>query len=159
MNLNNRKYHVLIACLHYPVASGRYLARAFRRLGHEVKTVGPAMGRQVWGMEVDARHVWEPDALNPLADTWEPDLVLTSDSAYTTSFYDSPPTIPHVLYGVDNHVRDYRELPTETGHHRSDWDYKFLAGIAWRMPIAPGSPAGMTRNALPVRRNPGNALK
>ena len=30
--------NILITCIHYPIASGRYMARAFRRLGHDVRT-------------------------------------------------------------------------------------------------------------------------
>lgn len=129
--MNFTQKRILIAAIHYPVASGRYLARAFRRLGHDVKTVGPAQGTSVWGMEVDKRHVWEPDFEPKLTlypswaqwgeidaiMSWIPDLVITSDSAYTVR--GCPDYLPHVLYGVDNHVRDY-ELGVE-------WDYKFLA--------------------------------
>jgi hypothetical protein len=92
---------VLVAAIHYPIASGRYIARALRRLGHEVHTIGGCTGNYIWGLEVDPRYVWEPT----LPKTgWKPDLVITADSAYTTGVdYDCP----HVVYGVDNHVRDY----------------------------------------------------
>src|SRR5688572_6760103 len=116
---------ILVACIHYPVASGRYIARAFKRLGHDVRTVGPATGNQIWGMTVDERHVWTPDVTKEtvfdgvggyldywvwdrLGD-WKPDLVITADSAFsirsTTLLGELP--MPHVIWGVDNHVRDY----------------------------------------------------
>ena len=108
---------ILIAAIHYPVASGRYIARAFKRLGHDVRTVGPATGNQIWGMTVDERHVWTPDyfaapegrLLSPMTD-WEPDLVVTADSAFRwVGAPGNPVTFecPHVVWGVDNHVRDY----------------------------------------------------
>jgi Glycosyl transferases group 1 len=122
---------ILIAAIHYPVSSGRYIARAFKRLGHDVKTVGPSMGNKIWGIEVDERHVWRPNvdvylyengvnkgyaiedvsqvdligqAMKTSFDGWEPELVVTADSTYTIwgQF-----AVPHVVWGVDNHVRDY----------------------------------------------------
>jgi hypothetical protein len=117
--------NILIAAIHYPIASGRYIERAFKRLGHDVRTLGPATGRQVWGMELPPGREWQPDypvdgsAFNE-PDDWIPDLIVTADSAF--DFY---PTgawkeARRVLYGVDNHVRDYK-------FNTPEWEYKFLA--------------------------------
>lgn len=119
---------ILIAAIHYPVASGRYIARAFGRLGHDVRTVGPCTGNQIWVMTVDERHVWKPDfeggGLMPslsasnqafVLNGWKPDLVITADSAYTLQWMTD---CPHVVWGVDNHVRDYS---------MREFDHYFLA--------------------------------
>ena len=101
---------ILVACIHYSVSSGRYITRALKRLGHEVRTVGPAPGRMIWGFEVEAKWEWKPDYHNdgqsPTLDDehkWRPDLVITADSAYRLIY----PKVKSVLWGMDNHVRDY----------------------------------------------------
>ena len=99
---------ILILCIHYPVASGRYIARAFKRLGHEVRTGGPEVGNKIWGIDVDPRHNWPPD-FDPARDDWQPDLVITADSGYYLDWRPIPET-PFVLWGVDNHTRTYHEL-------------------------------------------------
>jgi hypothetical protein len=130
---------ILIAAIHYPVASGRYIARAFKRLGHDVRTVGPYTGNRIWGLTVDERHVWEPDLplRSEALDTgvivdghisyidalegWRPDLIVSADSAWELVGHRDEFSCPKVLWGVDNHVRDY--------HHGglSWWDRMFLA--------------------------------
>ncbi len=118
---------LLIICNHFAVCSGRYAADAFTRLGHEVKHVGKPMGRAIWGGEVLARHVWEPDALRYDDYYWmfddgsefEPDLTLVMDS--DPSVLDSIKPSQHeviAVYGVDNHVRDYRR----------DWFDRYFVG-------------------------------
>ena len=96
------KKRVLVACIHYPIASGRYIARALRRMGHEVRTVGPSTGRNIWGMKLPQGTEWEA---TPPDLGWEPDLVITADSNFSL---ESPYSCPHVVFGVDNHVRDYQ---------------------------------------------------
>lgn len=117
---------ILVAAIHYPVASGRYISRALKRMGHDVKTVGPEIGRRVWGIDVDERHVWTPDYTGePMTNgypdwtIWNPELIVTADSAYTLEYVPGFVKPPHILYGVDNHVRDY-DLD-------KDWDHEFLA--------------------------------
>lgn len=95
---------ILIAAIHYPVASGRYIARALERMGHDVKTTGAAMENKIWGLETDPRWNWTPSFVYDFNDRWEPDLIVTADSA----FYFTDISIPSILYGVDNHCRDYR---------------------------------------------------
>lgn len=102
---------ILIACNHFPVASGRYMMDAFRRLGHEVRTVGEAMGVNIWGMTVEAKYEWKPDSDIPGADVDWPDLIVVMDSdTYVWAqvqlhWTDTDTKI--VVYGVDNHARDY----------------------------------------------------
>lgn len=118
--------NILIVANHYAVCSARYAADAFTRLGHSVKHVGRPMGRDIWGMQVPAEYVWEPNAQLMEYDklsAWSPDLDLVV-------VMDSDPTVlnwagnasyfvaPTVVWGVDNHVRDYR---------RPDFDHYFLA--------------------------------
>lgn len=141
--LNNKKYKILIAAIHYPIASGRYIARAFRRMGHDVRTIGPATGLHVWGKDLKPGTEWKPDidvtnycvfpeykgAILDLSITtalslcgeWQPELILTADSAFDLVGYPDEFPCPKVLYGVDNHVRDYDRGGL------SKWDYKFLA--------------------------------
>ncbi len=109
---------ILIRATHYPVASGRYMMHALKRLGHDVHTEGPSTGNQIWGMTVEERYIWTPDAPGK---GWTPELVLHMDAHL------EPVAVPdgalHVVYGVDNHVRDYRF--DETSPY--PFDHLFLA--------------------------------
>ena len=99
---------LLITCNHYAVASGRYIYDACVRLGHDVRSLGPAKGRQIWDITVPEGFAWVP---NPPAKRWTPDLVIHADALWIWQ----PPEdrfgdCPHVVYGVDNHVQDYRHV-------------------------------------------------
>lgn len=99
--------NILILANHYPVASGRYAAEALRRLGRAVYTDGPRMGRFVWGMAVPPEQVWEP-APPPNGNL---DLVIVMDSdpaVLDASGLYAEAGAKVVVWGVDNHVRDYR---------------------------------------------------
>lgn len=101
---------VLVLCIHYPVASGRYMADALRRMGHDVKTVGPSTGADIWGIKVDPKYIWEPDSPGG----WEPndvDLIIVMDSAIDLKR--GTRTEPIVVYGVDNHVRTYDHVEAD----------------------------------------------
>lgn len=109
--------NILLTCKHYAVASGRYMHDALLRAGHEVRTLGPAMGVDIWGIQVDEKWAWVPNA--PAQD-WEPDLVIHMDATWIWQ----PPEkrfgdCPHVVYGVDNHVQKY--------DHVFEPDHLFLA--------------------------------
>jgi hypothetical protein len=100
---------ILVVAIHYPVCSGRYTVDALKRLGHDVRSIGPCTGRDIWGIQVDARYVWQPDGgLAAWWDDWRPDLIILADSAFQ---YHHPVynDVPHVVWGVDSHVRDYRQ--------------------------------------------------
>lgn len=109
---------ILIVANHYPVCSARYAADAFTRLGHEVTHIGPAKGRHVWGLDLPPFTVWEPDE----PPTQAPDLVviMDSDPAILDAVKDYGATFncPVTVWGVDNHVRDYR---------REHFDHYFVA--------------------------------
>lgn len=121
---------ILIICNHYPVASGRYILNALKRLGHDVRSTGVAMGTAVWGLNVNARYVWvpeemhiEPNGVSVGSDGWQPEAVIVADS--DPAILDSVSharqvmgDIPVVVWGVDNHVRAYR---------RPNFDHYFLA--------------------------------
>lgn len=102
---------ILLLYTHHAVSSGRYLTSAFKRLGHDVRTMGERRGNQIWGITVSDKHVWTPDylvrgdeLLGP-ADNWKPDLVLQTDTE--VMWADKVlPRVPHAIYTVDNHVRD-----------------------------------------------------
>jgi glycosyltransferase involved in cell wall biosynthesis len=111
---------ILILANHYPVASGRYMADAFRRLGCEVRTMGEPKSNDIWGLKVDPKYIWQQDFdMDPReVMTWTPDLVLQMDTeiTYADTIF---PNIPHAIFSVDNHVRQITPL----GH----WKHQFLA--------------------------------
>lgn len=118
---------ILLVANHYAVASGRYMFDTLKsRMGHDVRSAGQAMGADLWGRKVEARYIWQPDyTLHPdnvpLILEWAPDLVLVMDSAAEVlDWADNLPYAlsPIVVYGVDNHVREYR---------RESFDHYFLA--------------------------------
>jgi len=100
---------ILIVAIHYPVASGRYCADALRRMGHEVRTIGPETGAEIWGGTVDEKYIWRADVP---ADDWIPDLILVMD-AHIALPEDWKFDCPVVVYGVDNHVRDYAHIQAD----------------------------------------------
>lgn len=111
---------VLIAAIHFPVASGRYMTAAFRRIGCDVRTCGPIQGNEIWGTKVDPKYIWEPNytagnvsgdygitgTLKAL-DNWMPDLIVCMDSGFTIVGDKADFPCPKVLYGVDNHLTQY----------------------------------------------------
>lgn len=114
---------ILITAMHYPVASARYMASAFERLGHTVRTAGPAMGNAMWGQAWDDKYTWIP---NPPTKRWKPDFVLHMDGNWCPldlQAFDCP----KIVYGVDNHVRDYRFVAPEWDDLYTEWDHLFLA--------------------------------
>ncbi len=115
--------NILIVANHFPICSARYAADAFTRLGHDVRHVGPAMGREVWGLSLPADYVWESDNHQWASEhpDWATDLIIVMDSdpALLDGQRPNPQfKTPMVIWGVDNHVRDYR---------RPYFDHYFLA--------------------------------
>ena len=96
--------NILILANHYAVASGRYAAKAFELQGHRVYTDGPVRGRNIWGLALPAWATWEP---RPAPPDLQLDLVIVMDSDPAvldmSEQYEDP-----IVWGVDNHVRDYR---------------------------------------------------
>lgn len=113
--------NILIVANHYAVCSARYAADAFTRLGHTVRHVGQPMGRNIWGMQVPPEYVWEP---TPNGDAYPiPDVVIVMDSDpavldHAYGYAEASQNSPVIVWGVDNHVRDYR---------RPWFDHYFLA--------------------------------
>lgn len=105
---------LLILAIHWPVASGRYIADALRRMGHDVRTAGPVPEppNAIWGGQVDERYIWTP-AL-PEED-WEPDAVILADSNMGVDRA-TDTLCAWVMYGVDNHVRDYKQFDGIADH-------------------------------------------
>lgn len=101
---------ILIIAIHYPVCSARYAADALRRLGHDVRTDGPTTGDAIWGIQVDARHAW---VAAPPEAGWSPELVILMDSGLAVNRRWSCLV---VVYGVDNHVRDYAQFDGVADH-------------------------------------------
>jgi hypothetical protein len=99
--------NILILANHYPVASGRYVRDALRRLGHTVYTDGPAMGTRVWGLTLPPWTEWTPEP--PPVDSWlDLTIVMDSDPAILDLANEEAIAAKTVVWGVDNHVRDYR---------------------------------------------------
>jgi len=100
---------LLVLAIHWPVASGRYVAEALRRLGHDVRTAGPVPDppNAIWGGQVDPRYVWVPAEPE---EGWQPDAVLIMDSHLGV---ERNGDMPWLVYGVDNHVRDYRQFEVD----------------------------------------------
>lgn len=115
-----KRRKVLITAIHWPVASGRYVASALRRMGHDVKTCGPEAYNNIWGMQVSNKYTWTPDiglgvqvldarieyVMSRLGG-WQPDIVINMDSAFDVVGDRDVYPCPKVLFGVDNHVRSY----------------------------------------------------
>jgi len=144
---------IQIVAIHYPVASGRYIARAFRRLGHDVRTVGYSTGASIWGMQVDPRHIWRPNApADAVFVDWKPDVIIIADSAiqYHNFTHDD---VPHVVWGVDNHVRNYRQPGVchyFLGHHDGPTQPVAHEDESW-LPCA-YDPEAFGRDTLPWQR-------
>lgn len=160
--------HILILADHYPVASGRYAADAFRRLGHTVDTIGLAHGNAIWGMHVADELIWTPTGM-----TAQPDLVIAMDSAphildFAAQGAVENPDTPVVVWGVDNHVRDYRRHGFKRYFlaHRAvslmDWQYgrneAWDAGCVWESDIqwlpCAYDPIAFTPSPIPYAERP-----
>jgi hypothetical protein len=103
--------NILILANHYPVASGRYVRDALRRLGHTVYTDGPAMGTRVWGLTLPPWTEWTPEP--PARGTYQNlDLIIIMDSDPAILDHEvaqkGPRYVRTIVWGVDDHVRDYR---------------------------------------------------
>lgn len=99
--------NILIVANHYAVCSARYATAAFERLGHTVKHIGPAMGRNIWGLTLPERYVWEPSEISDFS----PDIMICMDSDPAILDWcngDQSPDVFTIVWGVDSHVRDYR---------------------------------------------------
>ena len=98
---------ILVVCEHYAVCSGRYMVDALRRLGHDVRHIGTNHGNVIWGMSVDEKYTW----LAELPEKgWKSDLVIYADAHMVWERYGDG---LHVVCGVDNHVRDYRQYQAD----------------------------------------------
>lgn len=96
--------NILIAAHHYAVASGRYLRDALIRAGENVWTVGPEHGNSIWGISVSAGYEWRNTP--PMNTEIDLLIVMDSDPAILEQ-YQTYPAKRRVVYGVDNHVREY----------------------------------------------------
>ncbi len=99
---------VAIMTVHHAVGSGRYMRDAFRRIGVDVRTLGPSTGSNIWGMRLPPQRAWSGDGdAQAWWPDWRPDLVILMDcSRYHHERYRD---VPHVVYGVDNHVYNFRQ--------------------------------------------------
>jgi hypothetical protein len=100
--------NILILANHWPIASGRYVRDALRRLGHTVYTDGPARGNDIWGLHLPDGFAWKPEPF-PVGERLDLLIVMDSDPAILDGSH-SWAEYAHkaVVFGVDNHVRQYR---------------------------------------------------
>lgn len=89
---------VALACIHRPVCAGRHMARALRRIGVDLRTVGWSTGQDTgWGTE--ASDTWQPDGpFEKHWPDWTPDLVLYMDTEFNPWHYAAYGDVPHVNY-------------------------------------------------------------
>lgn len=125
---------ILISAIHYPVAAGRYLAEAFRRLGHDVTTVGPAAGGHLpWAPDKDfSAYAWTPDVELPMSRIYPlddalgkaggADLIIQCDANHAlVGKFLSP--CPVVCWAIDNHVAPYDETQFDLFFGAHSWGY------------------------------------
>lgn len=129
------------------MSMARFFTAAFRRLGHEVITVGPYSGddgsipwpgQPKFPQYIDKPTIPLPESLSsfPLAalKTQLPgdiDLVFSFDAGFRlTGKLDG---IPSILYGTDPHAIDYRP-------YISEYDFFFCAqNFVWNQPLPEGA--------------------
>ena len=126
---------LLVNFVHWPLAFAWNYVRAFRRLGHDVKTAGTFLeNRGYWAANPS---MWEPDvpfgvqskpgwfdapaeaALRVLqAEDWQSDAIITASYFFTLS---GKAEVPHVLINF--------EPPEYNPHERGDFrhDYEFTS--------------------------------
>lgn len=112
---------ILLSAVHYPVASARFLFWALRRMGHDVLTIGPAVGPWLpWAEHVNLEPFeWKPDIALPYEHGrmmqydvdaalerfgGAPDLIVQMDAHFIMR---NRPACRNVLYAIDNHVAKY----------------------------------------------------
>jgi hypothetical protein len=99
---------ILIIATHLPVTLGRYMLEAFRRIGVDVRSIGNTTGTAIWNRQLAPDREWRRDGeLDTSWPDWRPDLVAILDNSryHHPRYHD----VPHIVYGVDNHVFTYRQ--------------------------------------------------
>lgn len=100
---------LLLAALHHPTGTARYMTEAFARLGHDIRHIGylpPSDGPYTvnrWHPDGDWDHVF-PD--------WTPDLVIYADTIYSEWRHSTYTDAPHVTVCTCNNVCNM----STTGH-------------------------------------------
>lgn len=106
---------ILLVATHYDVCSGRYIADAFTRAGCDVRHIGERGNlAEAWNVPtisgLGERGAWLPDGvLYQQWPSWRPDLIVLADSTLVGYHNEVYADVPMVVYGVDNHVRHYRQ--------------------------------------------------
>lgn len=118
---------ILLSTIHYPVAASRYVYWALKRMGHEVITVGPAVGPFLpWANGTNLEpYEWKPDIAmgpseygqhnaSPLKDALAllhtpPDLIIQMDAHFVMG---GKAPCPNVLWAIDNHLERYGAYDT-----------------------------------------------
>jgi len=101
---------ILIACLHHPVCAGRWLTRAYRRLGIDVRHVGSYPNTAASANP----HAWQPMGTWDCAwNDWTPDLVIYADTVYNEWRHTRYTPVPHVAVVTCNNVCNMSKLNHE----------------------------------------------
>jgi len=100
-----RRMNILMSFLYSPPTTACYYAKAFRALGHDVRTWGPT--RDLSRYREDQRYrLTGPHMRLPYEDGWQPDLLVYIEAG--DGWWPGPPTpsdIPSVAYFIDSHSR------------------------------------------------------
>jgi len=139
-----RRMNILMSFLYSPPTTACYYAKAFRALGHDVRTWGPT--RDLSRYREDQRYrLTGPHMRLPYEDGWQPDLLVYIEAG--DGWWPGPPTpsdIPSVAYFIDSHSRLQEHLA-----RAPYFDHVFYAHKQFADAFGPGA------QWLPVACDPG----
>lgn len=113
---------IALAYRHYPLSVARFFRRAFLRLGHEVRTIGPFEPTIPWQPGTDYARYWDiPDieifpegGSYPMAEAraqgleaWKPDALVMIDAGFHLA--GGWNKVPIALVATDPHCLNYHE--------------------------------------------------
>lgn len=98
---------ILITCLHHPTCTGRWLYRAYTRLGYDVRHIGAYPNAAA----AEGPHAWQPMGMwNCNWQDWKPDIVIYADTVYNEWRHDVYSAVPHVNVTTCNNVCNMSSL-------------------------------------------------
>jgi glycosyl transferase family 1 len=98
---------ILYIADHAAVCVGHYMFDAFRRIGVDIRSIGP-VGAPMWGLNLPELRPWKPQgSLQTIWSDWKPDLVIWGREPVDETVRRYADT-PQVLQTVDNHVLSWK---------------------------------------------------
>ena len=132
--------NILMAFRYSPHTTAAYYAKAFRALGHDVRTWGPTVDLTPW-REDQRYRLTGPHSYKPTADGWQPDLYVYIEAGGGWFPSEVPQhTIPTIGYFIDSHSRlkEHIQRATRFDHvfyaHKQFGDW-FGSNAHW-LPVA-----------------------